>query len=331
MATDTMTSPASMSAQIMLDIDHKISNGHTHPEEPVDGGDNRSSSLSDIGEGGAHHEQENHLDEASDANDTEAETERLEATPQKSRAHQNVLLASTSRDHGGLNSLEEPSIPMHDSKCADDVFLPLPLTTCDVKGHHADVDKLVPSSDISSLGDSDEDIQTALSPFASSPRKRKRSSFEHEEVSDIDASPKPTATSGKSFRSTSAGALVEDPFLAESGEEDDEDVANDGIIPPFGEVDPEQSHQPTMRIPGHKKSKRNDDRMLNGNLEDSGKDARITQNTVDHPQAPPGESSNEEEEDNDDTVDLPETDNTAKAQEARKSCHTILCYSWKLA
>ena len=314
-----------MPAQIMLDIDHKISNGHTRPEEPVDGGDNRSSSLSDIGESGGHHEQEkNHLDEASDANDTEAETERLEATPQKLRAHQNVLLAP-SRDHGGLNSLEEPDIPMSDGKCAENVLSQHILTTYKPIDHHAEVENLEPSSDISSLGDSGEDIQNTLSPFASSLRKRKRSSLEHE-VSDSDAFPKPTTKSAKLFRSASTGALVEDPFLAESGEEDDEDVVIDATVRPFGEVDPEQSHQSILRNPGHKKSKRNDDRTINGDLEDSGKDARITKTPADHPEGPPGESSNEEEEDNDETVDLPDTDNTAKAQEARKFSHDIHCH-----
>ena len=57
--------------------------------------DSRSSSLSDIGIGKNHDILvESPLSEESDSNDTEAETERLEESPEKVRKQQNVVLAS---------------------------------------------------------------------------------------------------------------------------------------------------------------------------------------------------------------------------------------------
>ena len=57
--------------------------------------DDRSSSLSDIGEIGAtEHDDITTLVNCSDGGDTEAETERLEESPQKERSHQNVVLAT---------------------------------------------------------------------------------------------------------------------------------------------------------------------------------------------------------------------------------------------
>lgn len=59
-------------------------------------GHNRSSSLSDIGDRGSEHNQPT-MD--SDPNDTEAETERLEDTPQKSRRNQNLVLTAANSMH----------------------------------------------------------------------------------------------------------------------------------------------------------------------------------------------------------------------------------------
>lgn len=92
MATDTMTSPLSMASQIIFKGDHVAPNDS---DQVLQGeGDNRSSSLSDIGERAEHDEAGNGSHDISDANDTEAETERLEDTPQKLRKHQNVVLTS---------------------------------------------------------------------------------------------------------------------------------------------------------------------------------------------------------------------------------------------
>ncbi|KAL9022632.1 MAG: hypothetical protein Q9185_000210 [Variospora sp. 1 TL-2023] len=59
-------------------------------------GHNRSSSLSDIGDRGS---EQNQPTVDSDPNDTEAETERLEDTPQKSRRNQNLVLTAANSMH----------------------------------------------------------------------------------------------------------------------------------------------------------------------------------------------------------------------------------------
>ena len=78
--------------------------------------DDRSSSLSDIGDREANDEVEQPRalpSNASDINDTEAETERLEDSPQKQRKQQNVVLTVSNHvvgDQGDSAVLEPGSI-----------------------------------------------------------------------------------------------------------------------------------------------------------------------------------------------------------------------------
>jgi len=58
--------------------------------------DARSSSLSDIEDSGANERSRSiQMGNALDAGDTEAETERLEESPQKARIHHNVVLSAS--------------------------------------------------------------------------------------------------------------------------------------------------------------------------------------------------------------------------------------------
>ena len=66
-----------------------------HPQEPQADADDGSSSLSELGERVGHDEAEIASHDDSVANDTEAETERLEDSPHKQRKYQNVVLTST--------------------------------------------------------------------------------------------------------------------------------------------------------------------------------------------------------------------------------------------
>ena len=93
MATDTMTSPLSIASHVVLEED----TGAAQSSELGlhDEGDNRSSSLSDLGERPGHDRAEEDLRDLSDGIDTEAETERLEESPQKDRKQQNVVLTTT--------------------------------------------------------------------------------------------------------------------------------------------------------------------------------------------------------------------------------------------
>ena len=66
--------------------------------------DDRSSSLSELGERAGHEEVEIVSHGDSEANDTEAETERLEESPQKQRELNNVVLAPTNGTYGDRES-----------------------------------------------------------------------------------------------------------------------------------------------------------------------------------------------------------------------------------
>ena len=67
-----------------------------HGDLVMEDADGRSSSLSEIDEGGAVVRSPSaQADHHSEAGDTEAETERLDDSPQKSRNNQNIILTTT--------------------------------------------------------------------------------------------------------------------------------------------------------------------------------------------------------------------------------------------
>ena len=125
MATNTMMSPMSLGSQFILDVDQPIANGASNAaEESIDEKDDKSSSLSELGERERHDDPEEPFDDNSEANDTEAETERLEESPQKVRKHQNVVLTPKNRTDPGhqisstLPSLSEVLIDDGKSYCS---------------------------------------------------------------------------------------------------------------------------------------------------------------------------------------------------------------------
>ena len=97
MAANTVSSistiaPARISS---LDLENASGAGDGENVQTVD--DDGSSSLSELGDrAGAEHSSR----AGSEANDTEAETERLESSPQKQRRQRNVVLNSTSGTYG---------------------------------------------------------------------------------------------------------------------------------------------------------------------------------------------------------------------------------------
>lgn len=95
MTTNVTTSPLSMASQIVPGTDRGIANATGPAEEPHREADDRSSSLSEIGQRAEHDEAENAFTDGFDVNDTEAETERLEDSPQKPRKHQDVVMTHT--------------------------------------------------------------------------------------------------------------------------------------------------------------------------------------------------------------------------------------------
>ena len=104
MATNIATSPPSVSLeQIPYTVSEVIYDGE-HSGGPHAELDDRSSSLSELGERAGHEEAGNVSRSDSDANDTEAETERLEDSPKKPRIPHNVTLASANGIHGDRES-----------------------------------------------------------------------------------------------------------------------------------------------------------------------------------------------------------------------------------
>ncbi|KAA6409729.1 MAG: transcriptional regulatory DEP1 [Lasallia pustulata] len=163
--------------------------------------DNRSSSLSDLGDGGANDE----LDDEhqgpindSDGNDTEAETERLEDSPQKFREHTGVVLSlSACADEIG-SSPPATLEPINENEVIDQLYstrdnigvIPKVLEPQMLNG---DGDQV---SDISSLEGSTGELSKVASPPAIAGKKRKRPSpptfdgSEHRVTSPILASQK---------------------------------------------------------------------------------------------------------------------------------------------
>ena len=64
-----------------------------------EGRDNRSSSLSEIGDRADQEQPYDFARQESEANDTEAETERLDDSPLKQHKHQNIVLTSSHALH----------------------------------------------------------------------------------------------------------------------------------------------------------------------------------------------------------------------------------------
>lgn len=84
-----------------MDLKHFPSSPPTHDTLDFKGAMNDvdacSSSLSEIDDSAANERSGSiQMEEASDAGDTEAETERLEESPHKARTHQNVVLSASS-------------------------------------------------------------------------------------------------------------------------------------------------------------------------------------------------------------------------------------------
>ncbi|KAL9128806.1 MAG: hypothetical protein Q9217_002587 [Psora testacea] len=160
----------------------------------------RSSSLSDIGDHAVNEGLERvvHANDDIEANDTEAETERLENTPLKRRKHQNVVLTAQNRVHSSGTS------PLRAT-----------LHSMDYSGTGAWLphDELQQTSDISSLEDSSEGEAQHIS-TTSPPRKRKRTSLENASMSSQsppDGNKSPSASSlSPSVTSKAAEATIEE-------------------------------------------------------------------------------------------------------------------------
>ena len=139
--------------------------------------DDRSSSLSDIEDRPiAENTVQSQLKSSPppEEDDTEAETERLEESPQKLRKHQNVVFSATSNASGETMDASYQMSNGTTEALALDAATVKQAADEDNNGPEGDV--MDQTSDISSLEDSAEEKSRAVSPTSISGRKRKRSS-----------------------------------------------------------------------------------------------------------------------------------------------------------
>ena len=97
MAANTVSSIPNVSSQRPSKPDLENATGFENGENVQAADDDRSSSLSELGDRAG---LEHYSRAGSEANDTEAETERLEDSPQKQRRQRNVVLTSTNGIYG---------------------------------------------------------------------------------------------------------------------------------------------------------------------------------------------------------------------------------------
>ncbi|KAF6236549.1 hypothetical protein HO173_005330 [Letharia columbiana] len=278
MATDTVVSVPTMVPQTMSSADLDNGTGVGDGEKLQAEEDDRSSSLSELGDrAGIEHSSR----AGSEANDTEAETERLEDSPQKQRRHRDMVLSSTNSAHG------EDRDQLVARVLSEKLASPGPKS----KG-----ERLEQTSDISSLEDSGEESGKDLSLTLSTPMKRKRSSFEQDSASDQDSMPEPSKKAIKLFDNNAAEAS------AKSGAEIAADVpaANSDLqVIAHSAMSPSNEEQPRkpQALPKqkHKKGKRKGKRTLNdepANAEHAGSGA---ESTVEHGGNAEAMYSNEED------------------------------------
>ena len=97
MATNTVSSVLSIVPHTTLNSDLENATGLDDGVKSQVADDDRSSTLSELGDrAGMEHSSR----AASEPNDTEAETERLEDSPQKQRRQRDVVLTSTNGTYG---------------------------------------------------------------------------------------------------------------------------------------------------------------------------------------------------------------------------------------
>ena len=97
MATNTVSSVRSIAPHTILNPDLENATSLDDGEKSQVADDDRSSTLSELGDrAGIEHSSR----AGSEPNDTEAETERLEDSPQKQRRQRDVVLTSTNGTYG---------------------------------------------------------------------------------------------------------------------------------------------------------------------------------------------------------------------------------------
>lgn len=321
MPTDTLISLPSIASSHALATDLRPAIGADEDQKLQGDVYDGSSSLSEI-EDRAGTEHPSHG--CSDANDTEAETERLEDSPQKQRTHQNLLLTATTSIHDHHQSPStthalSTRVRRHGQPNAsnDSVGLADALLALDSVG-----DRLEQNSDISFLEASGEEHGQAVSPTPSSPMKRKRSSFGNDSASDQEIPQEPSVKAMKFLRGTSARDLPSldaktspDALL----EQDDQELFAGIARLPISQNESRKAELPSKQK--HMKGKRKVKKIP----DDEPTDAVNVGSAVQSPVQRNADTvhSNEDDAQIEGVVDGPEADNPVKTEERKWPYSTI--------
>lgn len=179
------------------------------------------------------------------------------------------------------------------------------------------MERLDPTSDISSLVDSTEENENPISAVPLSPRKRKYSSVEHDSQSEQETPEVPIAKSTKIFRNSSAGTLVETASPIESGNEEDnhEIVADTATIPPEG-LELKKSSEPMLsKEQRYTKGKRKGRKIRYGDRENFQEEEPRADSPSRIAETHDLIESNDEDMENDDAGDVQDVDHAVKADE----------------
>ena len=280
--------------------------------------DDKSSSLSELGERtGMEHSSR----AGSEANDTEAETERLEGSPQKQKNHQDMVLISTDCTYGDTqNQSAAQAIP-------ETVISPGQSSTentpTEVADRASDLgsegERLAQTSDISSLEDSSEESGKGLSPTSSTLMKRKRENFVEDRASDQDTRREPSTKTMKLSDSNAEEAsakLDTDVVSDDRAANQNLQVIADSAMSPRKE---EQSWKPqALRKQKYKKGKRKGKRSPNdesANAENVGSGVEIN---IEHGGNAEVMDSNEEDAQIENMAEAVEAEDPAKMEERRR-------------
>ena len=314
MATDTVITLPNTAPQTMSSADFEHATDLEDGDRQQAEEDDRSSSLSEPGI-------EHSSRAASEANDTEAETERLEDSPQKQIKHQDVFLTSTNGSYGDhqKQSVARTLPEKFASPGQSSTEIILVESADRASGLGPEGERLEQTSGISSLEDSGEESGKDFSPTSPLPMKRKRSSFEEDSASDQDTMCEPSAKAMKLFDSNpaEASAKLDTEIPPDIPVVDcDLSVTADTAVSPSNEEQPRKPQ--ALPKQKHKKGKRKGKRTSNdepANAENAGSGV---ESTVDHGGNAEAMYSNEEDAQMENMAEGVEAENPVKLEERKR-------------
>lgn len=307
-----------MSPRTLLGADPENVTGIEDGEKKQAEEDDRSSSLSELGDRAGN---EHSSRAGSEADDTEAETERLEDSPRKQRRQQDVVLTSTNGTYGDhQNQSIARTLPEEIASPGQSSTENTPLEIADyTSGPGSEGERHEQTSDISSLEDSGEESGKDSSPTLSMPMKRKRSVFEEDSASDQDTMREHSTKATKLFDNDAAEASAKlDTEIAADvpALECDLQVIVDTAITPSNEEQPRKPQALTKQK--HKKGKRKGKKTPNDesvNAENAGSGA---ESTVEHGGNAETMYSNEEDAQMENMAEGVEVENPVKMEECKR-------------